>query len=364
MANSREQLLASLLQNSAGALAGYATGELLEVDPSASGAFGDSSFSIWQNWLKGLVEQMGAAVSVGEPERLAWDLQWGKAVLSARGVSPAHLRAALECLRHVLLAELPGQVHELAEVYLGPTIDDFDASAPPPESRLSADTPGGRLASSYLLAVLEGDRRRARDVVLDGGKLGLTIPQIYLGVILPAQEEIGRMWVADEITVAEEHFATATTRTILAQLLAQAPIRPSIGKSVMTAAVSGNRHDIGIQMVCDFFEMDGWKAIQLGAEVPTGDLVAAIDGFRVDLLALSATQSRHLPVLREAIAAVRQLPIPAVPKILVGGRAFLCGADTARKIGADGLAAGPVEAVRLADSMFGLDHDPKLFAGC
>ena len=147
-----------------------------------------------------------------------------------------------------------------------------------------------------------------RQLVLDGSTPGLTIPQIYLEVILPAQEEIGRMWVANEITVAEEHFATATSRTILAQLLARAPIRPSNGKTVMTAAVAGNRHDIGLQVVCDFFEMDGWRAIHLGADVPIGDLVAAVDGFQVDLLALSAAQSRHLEALRETIAAVRESP--------------------------------------------------------
>ena len=81
------------------------------------------------------------------------------------------------------------------------------------------------LIFSCLLALLEGDRRRARELVFAANGMELSIPRKYLEVLLPAQSEIGRMWLANEITVAEEHFATATTRSAMAQLLAQAPLR-------------------------------------------------------------------------------------------------------------------------------------------
>ncbi len=360
--DSSNKFLAGVLQNSAGAMAGYAASELLENSPSAGEAFTASPFSMWQNWLKGRIEELAAAIAVGDPKSFVSHIQWGRGVLEARGVSPAHFRSGLESLRHVLAIELPEASRELADTYLESALDRFEEDSEEMGSRLSPETPAGRLAASYLLAVLEGNRRQARQLVLDGSPTGLTIPQIYLEVILLAQEEIGRMWAANEITVAEEHFATATSRTILAQLLARARIRPSNGKTVMTAAVAGNRHDVGLQVVCDFFEMDGWRAIHLGADVPIGDLVAAVDGFQVDLLALSAAQSRHLKALRETIAAVREFRPAASPKIIVGGRAFHSGIGTAKEMGADAYAAGPIEAVRLADSLFGLTYDPRLFA--
>jgi hypothetical protein len=34
-----------------------------------------------------------------------------------------------------------------------------------------------------------------------------SVRELYLNVLLPAQEEIGRMWLTGEINVAEEHFA-------------------------------------------------------------------------------------------------------------------------------------------------------------
>jgi methanogenic corrinoid protein MtbC1 len=352
-----------MLRNSASALAGYAASDLLETNAAAGQAFGTDPFTMWRHWLTGRVEDLAAAVAVARPELFTAQIQWGRAVLEARGVAPACFRAGIECLQQVLTKELPDEAGDLVKPYVDAALGQFDGQAAEACCRLSPETLAGQLASRYLLAVLEGDRRKARETVLEVDPERISIPQIYLDVILPAQEEIGRMWLVNEITVAEEHFATSTTRSVMAQLLAKAPVGESHGKTVMTAAVAGNRHDIGIQAVCDFFEMDGWKAIQLGADVPIGDLVEAVGCFRADLLALSTTLVSHLPKLRETIAAVRNSDRGGRIKILVGGRAFGGCSDTAVRLGADAYAATAQEAVAVAASLFDLPHDPSLFSG-
>jgi len=352
-----------MLRNSASALAGYAAGDLLEANSDAGQAFGADPFTMWRHWLTGRVEDLAAAVSVARPDLFTAQIQWGRAVLEARGVDPVCFQAGIECLQQVLMKELPVEIGNLARPYFEAALREFDGQAEEACCRLSPESPAGQLASRYLFAVLEGDRRKARETVLEVPPERMSIPQVYLDVILPAQEEIGRMWLANEITVAEEHFATATTRSVMAQLLAKAPIRESHGKTVMTAAVAGNRHDIGIQAVCDFFEMDGWKAIQLGADVPIGDLVEALGCFRADLLALSTTLSSHLPKLRETIEAVRNCDHGKAIKILVGGRAFGGCSDTAVQLGADAYAATPQEALASAASLLRLPHDPSFFSG-
>ena len=361
--DTKSDLVATMLRNSASALAGYAAGDLLETDTAAGQAFGADPFTMWRHWLTGRVEDLAAAVAVARPDLFVGQVQWGRAVLESRGVAPACFQAGIDCLRQVLMKELPTDVTDVVAPYLAAALSQFDGQAEEACCRLSPETPAGQLASRYLLAVLEGDRRKARETVLEVEPERMSIPQIYLDVILPAQEEIGRMWLANEITVAEEHFATATTRSLMAQLLAKAPVRDAHGKTVMTAAVAGNRHDIGIQAVGDLLEMDGWKAIQLGADVPIGDLVAAIECFRADLLALSTTLSSHLPKLQETIEAVRNCDRCASIKILVGGRAFGGCAETAIRLGADAYAATAQEAVAVAASLFDLPHDPSLFSG-
>ena len=121
--------------------------------------------------------------------------------------------------------------------------------------------------------------------------------------------------------------------------------------------MAGNRHDIGLHAVADFFEMAGWRSIQLGADVPINDLIQAVECFDVDLLALSAALHVQLETVRSTMQAVRNGPRGDVVKILAGGRAFAGSRNLAIEMGADGYAANPDEAVRLGGELVGLPPD-------
>ena len=127
-----------------------------------------------------------------------------------------------------------------------------------------------------------------------------------------------------------------------------------IAALIVAAAVAGNHHDVGLQAVADFFDMDGWRVVLLGANVPTGDLIEAVGDYQADLLALSAAQRTQLPTLRATIEAIRRGPSASI-KILVGGRALAGAADLAAEFGADGCAAGPAEAVALGNALVGVE---------
>lgn len=162
------------------------------------------------------------------------------------------------------------------------------------------------------------------------------------------------MWQDVEINIAEEHFATATTRGVMAQLRARTAVKPANGKTLVTSAVVGNQHDIGLQVVADFFEMEGWRVIQLGSDVPIPDLVEAVGFYHADLLGLSVCLSSQLTTLKETIESVRRSDRGAAVKILVGGRGLTGAADLAAEFGADGCAADPAEAVSLGGTLVGI----------
>jgi methanogenic corrinoid protein MtbC1 len=351
------EFLARLLTSGARAYAADASNELLESRPEAKQGFGADPFSSWQFWLAARVEELAAAVAVEQPRRFTSQVHWCQAVLAARGVSVEYFRVALRGLRRVLVKELPEQVQPLAARYLDEALDAFDDRPTDVSVQLLADTPHGRLASSYLLALLEGDRRRASRVVLDAINQSESVRDVYLHVLLPAQEELGRMWLTGEVNVAEEHFASHTTKMVMGHLLSRAEIQSPNGKTVLTAAVAGNRHDIGLYAVADFFEMAGWRTIQLGADVPIRDLVEAVEFFEVDLLALSASLNVQIETVKSTIQAVRGGSRGNVVKILVGGLAFADADNLPEGLGADGHAADPEEAVRLGGRLVGLSPD-------
>ncbi len=342
--NQTDPIAATMLRNGALGLAGYATRDLLESAPDLK-SFELLAFASWRGVLRDCIEDLAAALAVGKPNFFATHVAWLQSLLTSRGLPPTAVRSAVLCLAKVLEAELPPELGARAAGVCHEALRDLPLAVPEASSFLHADTPHGRLAASYLLALLEGDRARASRLIMDAVAAGTTIPELCLRVLLPAQREVGRMWQHNEVGAAEEHFATATTSMMLAQLRVRTLVPRPNGKTVLAASVMGDQHDVGLQVVADFFEMDGWRVIHLGRDMPIPDLVQAVEAYRPDLLALSVSLHSQLPTLSETIRAVRDGEHGALVKILVGGGAFGDMPDLAVSLGADGFAADPPAAV-------------------
>jgi MerR family transcriptional regulator, light-induced transcriptional regulator len=349
--NEKTEISAKMLLCAARTLGGYAAGELLESRPAVPASSGQSAFSMWQDLLTRCLEALAASIAVDRPQLFVRHMQWLQGFLRARGIDDDALAASLECLQRILAAELPEPSAMLAADVCQEAARGLNPEVTLPEQLLTTDTVCGRLAGRYLLALLEGDRSRATRLIVEAADAGLPRSDLYLQVLLPALEEAGRMWHAAEINVAEEHFATAATRSVMAQLRAGATVRPPNGKTLVAAAVAGNLHDVGLQAVADFFEMDGWRVIQLGANVPIGDLVEAVGFYEADLVALSVGLSTQIETLKRTIERVRRADRGEAVKILVGGHGLAGFGDLAVALGADGFAADPAEAVALGNAM-------------
>src|SRR5215472_3745337 len=84
-------------------------------------------------------------------------------------------------------------------------------------------------ARLFTRAILLGHRRAALDVVTGAIELGLPVADVYVEVVETALYEVGRSWEANEITVAEEHMATAIAQYVIAHLY------PRIARPAATA---------------------------------------------------------------------------------------------------------------------------------
>jgi methanogenic corrinoid protein MtbC1 len=354
MMRERHEFLATVLRRGSNAFAGFAAAEMLDAQPEAGAGLGPDPLALWKEWLVGRIEELAAAVSAGKPELFADQVRWAASLFRARSVPVANIQESLDYLRGVLAKELPENTLAVADEYLASAVSAVDKPSPAETGQLAVDTEEGKLAGSYLVAILEGDRRKAVSTVHDAARKGWNVFDLYLRVLAPAQREIGRMWLNDEINIAEEHFATATTKMVMSQLRAREQARSPNGKTVLAAAVRDNQHDVGLQMVADVFELDGWRTISLGANVPILDLVQSAEAFQADLLLVSAALGKHLPDVRDTIRAVRQHEPTRHAKILVGGTAFAGLADLAEQYGADGYAANATEALQLGNRLVGL----------
>lgn len=163
----------------------------------------------------------------------------------------------------------------------------------------------------------------------------MSIPKLYQQVITPAMHEIGRLWEAGALTVADEHLATALTHRVLAALRPPLQLEAHAGEAgesgrAMLATVEGEQHALGLRMAADVLEDAGFEVIYLGADVPTEALLQAVKSLSPDLLALSATMPELAPRLEEVSAEVRRLH-PDV-SLIVGGQAATPGGDRGKLI--------------------------------
>jgi MerR family transcriptional regulator, light-induced transcriptional regulator len=188
-------------------------------------------------------------------------------------------------------------------------------------------------------------------MILEAVDAGVSVKDVYLRVFQPSQREIGRLWQVNKITVAQEHYCTAATQLVMSLLYPRVFAREGNGRRLVATCVAGDLHEIGLRMVADFFEMEGWDTYFLGANVPIASVVAALVDQRADVLAVSATITSHVRDVAALVAAVRANPETANVKVIVGGYPFNLGTNLWRQVGADGSATDAEEAIALANRL-------------
>ena len=205
----------------------------------------------------------------------------------------------------------------------------------------------------YLAAVLAGDRRAALAVVDDAVRADVGVRALYLEVFQPVMREIGRLWQENRITVADEHLATAITQAAMARLYDQLFVGGAApGPLLVAACADQERHELGLRMICDVLEMEGWDTVFLGASVPVEDLVRMVLDRRPQVVALSASIAPHVARVREAVTAIRVAVPRDGPMIVVGGRAFTDNPGLAGRLGADLTARDALEATEVLKERF------------
>lgn len=343
-----------LLTTSASAYAGLASSLLLEQQPELETRYSPNAFGAWKTQLTQRLFELSAALDASEPKIFASRVQWTRKAFRAREQREDDLRHSLNALRQILSEQLPPMARPAVEEYLDLALETFDDPSMPEDlAVLNPQDPMDRRALQYLEACLEGDSARAIRQVEEALDDGVRLEDVYGGILVAAQREVGTLWHLGEANVAEEHLVTTTTERAMAVLAQRAPRRAAVGKTVLAAAVSGNRHGLGVRILSDLFEVAGWRSICLGADVPADDLRLSAVYFNADLVLLSAALPVHLSATREAIVALRSLPEQSLV-ILVGGSAFRETDDLWQRYGADGQANDIKAIVALGDRLLGL----------
>jgi 5-methyltetrahydrofolate--homocysteine methyltransferase len=120
------------------------------------------------------------------------------------------------------------------------------------------------------------------------------------------------------------------------------------GRAVI-ATVEGDLHDIGKNLVKYMLEGVGVEVIDLGADVTTEQILAAVKEHKPNVLALSSLLTTTMERQREIIDALKAAGLRNRVKVVVGGAPITVGFS--RSIGADGYAVDASAAVDIVKNM-------------
>ncbi|MGB9176499.1 MAG: cobalamin-dependent protein [Methanoregula sp.] len=300
------------------------------------------------------IRSLEESLATGTPAFLIDQALWEKSRFSAGNFPSGFVVSFFKIFKKVLSVDLPQDYQKNAIAFAVKTVSVLKSKSAGTGTSADTRTTLSPAAQSFLKAVLGGDPARGRAVIEKALGAGTPVSEIYTGIFQPVLRETGLLWQQNKATIAQEHFVAGVIRQIMEQIhdrVAATRKTKRQKKRVVAACVGEELHEIGIRMVADFFEMDGWDVYFTGANTPAKSILAAVQQNKAGVLALSITMPSRLSDLRYLVRLLRADADTAHVKIIVGGYPFSILPDLWKQVGADAVAAGAEEAVAAANQL-------------
>ena len=188
------------------------------------------------------------------------------------------------------------------------------------------------LQAKYLEATIKGSGRQADEVVTSAFDKQLTVNDIYMDIFQPTGYSIGKLWQTNQVSVAQEHLVTAIIERQMGDLHSLFKPKEAKSKTLVIGAVDRENHRVGVRMVADFFEQDGWTVHYLGAAVPTKTFLAMAREMEADLIGLSSQMIFHLEAITDFVHQLDDFGLSGIP-IMAGGMPFIQQPELYTKLG-------------------------------
>jgi methanogenic corrinoid protein MtbC1 len=324
--------------------------EQMELNPELKAKYNSAMLKKARSDTSHNLNYLAQAVFINEKSIFSNYYNWLYTVLKERGIGVELLKSHLQAIKNVLKQELSQEDFN----YLTGFLNEAEQSLSSPENHyqsfISDENHLKKEAEKYLALVIEMEREKAVKHILDLVDRGISIENIYLNIFQITQYEIGRLWQLNQLSVAQEHYATSVTQLAMSQLYPKIFNSFKKGKKALTTCIGDELHELGIRMVADLLELNGWDTIHLGSNTPPAEILDIIEEKEINLLALSATLPNELEEIKNLIKIIRQNSQLEQLKVMVGGRIFMQSDKLWQKIGADRFAIDAKEAVKVADS--------------
>jgi methylmalonyl-CoA mutase cobalamin-binding subunit len=260
---------------------------------------------------------------LGKDTLRAWERRYGFPVpqRDAAGIRgyPRSLVDRLTLIRRALLAgQRPGRLLALPPSELDRVLADL-ASAPPARPRPTAPRANAVLDVGEGLVALRAGGAEALRHWLTLGLARAGLASFVVDGVAPLTVAVGEAWLAGGIAVYQEHLYSEAVQSVLRRALVpfQTGLEPRPPRMLLTT-VPGEAHGLGLLMVEALMTLEACRCLSLGTQTPVADIAAAAAAHRIDVVALSCSESLLAAEALPALAELRAR-LPASVQIWAGG---------------------------------------------
>jgi len=197
--------------------------------------------------------------------------------------------------------------------------------------------------------LIAGDEPGAWGVLEAAMAAGADPEELLLELLSPSMASIGSRWAAGELSISDEHRASAVAQRLIARLGPRFARRGRKRGMVVIGAVAGDRHSLPTSIMSDLLRGEGLEVMDLGADAPPESFVScATEADRLIAVALCATAADRQDAIRSTVEALRLAGVTA--PIVLGGSA-MTDRDAAMALGVDNWAGDASSAIELFNEL-------------
>jgi len=204
-------------------------------------------------------------------------------------------------------------------------------------------------------ALVVGLEKQALDLTRQALAQGAKPMDIIHRAFMPGLEIIGQecetgLCFVPEMVVAGNIMRRAMV--ILAETMQKnSEPQPERG-TIVLGVTAGDIHALGKDLVGTVLNLNGFRVIDLGVNVPTDEFVETVQAEQPRLVGLSALTRSAAVEQQHVITSLTKAGLRPAVKVIIGGAAV--SAEWADQIGADGYARDAIEAVTICRQLVSL----------
>jgi MerR family transcriptional regulator, light-induced transcriptional regulator len=158
--------------------------------PTVAARYGDKGRQRCVEDMLYTLVYLEAATATGSMELFRDYITWLRSIFICFNIDVDDLIGTLETLQEIFIE----RGDAVQAQYLEDSLRLMDSMEDVPASQLREDNPFKPMAEDYLKLLLAQDQSGATDLIFNAADVGIPIPNLYMNVLQPSLQEVGRLW--------------------------------------------------------------------------------------------------------------------------------------------------------------------------